>query len=92
MLTVRANTWYVFGFVVVHTEGGEHRLAGLYSAILKESPDRVSVFPEFAKAVQTSSIIKFLDVKTYSHFRSLSIQLEQFLKTPPKQNNELLST
>ncbi|KAF1917826.1 hypothetical protein BDU57DRAFT_594100, partial [Ampelomyces quisqualis] len=87
LLPSQTNAWYEFGFVAMRTEEEERYLAGLYASILKEASDKQSIFRELTHAMETNTLTKLFDNKSYPNFRNLSPRIESFLNTPPKQRS-----
>jgi hypothetical protein len=63
LLPTSASAWYVFGFVFArNNEEGRH-LAGLYRAILLEVKDKMFIFREITRALESNILVRLFDVK-----------------------------
>jgi hypothetical protein len=87
MLQTFSPAWYSFGFVTTRSEDEERQLGGLYTAILKESPNPPMIFRELIHALESNTLVALFDRKGYEHFRTLFPRLETFLCTPPTKRS-----
>jgi hypothetical protein len=85
LLQVSTSAWYRFGFVTARNEEEERQIGGLYAAVLKDAPNKTSIFGEIVHAIGTNTMVKLFDTNGWGHFGRELPQLEVFLKAPPHQ-------
>jgi hypothetical protein len=85
LLPVSTDAWYRFGFVTARNEEEERQIGGLYAAVLKDAPNKASIFGEIVHAIEINTMAKLFDANGWGHFGEELPQLELFLKTPPHQ-------
>jgi hypothetical protein len=85
LLPTSTNAWYVFGFVATRTEEEERHLGGLYLGILRDAQNRQTKFRDIVRAVETNTLVDFIDAQGYGRLHDIFPGVAWFLSTPQEK-------